>query len=375
MKFLRSLLPLLVIGLLCAVAVAPLLQGDSPCTHDGAFHYYRVAAMRHALRDGLLFTRYLPDLAFGYGYPFFNYRAALSYYLALVLHLGGLALPVALDLVYVLSIVGSAIAAYLLARDLFGPRAGLVAAVAYAYAPYQFLNALLRANAPESLALPLLPLILWAFRRLALTGRRRWFLVSVVSLAALYLTHNISSLLFTPFLLAYLATLWLVYRREGHWTATGGAFVLALGLAAFFLGPALLEQEYAQLHMSRVTRNNDFHYNFLSLTEILSPPQPVDTSLLNPPMCVHLGFVQAVLGGLGTVVGLIRWRGPDHRERRATVIFLALATIGLLWMSTDASLWLWEVVPLLPFVQFPWRLVGRAILPLSLLAGATFSPP
>jgi hypothetical protein len=328
--------------------------------------------MRHALQDGILFTRYLPDLAFGYGYPFFNYRAALSYYLTLALYLTGLTLPAALNGVYVLSILGSAITAYLLARDLFGPRAGLVAAIAYAYAPYQFLDALLRGNTPEAVALPLFPLILWAFRRLALTGQRRWFLVSVGSLAALFLTHNISSLLFVPFLAAYLAMLWLVYRREGHWLAVGGAFALALGLTAFFWGPALLEREYVQLHMSRVTRNNDFHYNFLSLAEILAPPAAVDTSLMNPPMRIHLGLVQAVLAGIGLVVGLVRWR---DRERRATLIFLAASAAIFIFMSTRASLWLWEHVPLFPFVQFPWRLIGRAALPVALLISAPFRHP
>lgn len=224
----------LVIFLSCIIAILPLLRADSPCTHDGGAHYFRVVATRQALQDGLLFTRFLPDLAFGYGYPFYNYRAALSYYLTLALHLAGLSLPMAQNLVYALSIVGSALAAYLLARDLFGPQAGIVAAIAYAYAPYQFLDALLRGNIPESVALSLLPLILWAFRRLALNGQRRWFLISAFSLAALYLTHNISSLLFTPFLIAFLCVLWLVYRREGHWMAVGGALVLALGMAAFF---------------------------------------------------------------------------------------------------------------------------------------------
>ncbi len=147
----HALLPVLL--LMAAVAVAPLLRADSPCSHDSAFHYYRIVAMRHALQDGLLFTRYLPDLAFGYGYPFFNYRAPLSYYLGLALYSTGLPLPVALNLVYVLSLLASAVAAYLLADDLFGPWAGLVAGVAYAYAPYQFLDALLRANMPESVAL------------------------------------------------------------------------------------------------------------------------------------------------------------------------------------------------------------------------------
>jgi len=376
---------LILVIFLCAIAVAPLLRSESPCTHDGALHYFRVTAMRHALQDGILFTRYLPDLAFGYGYPFFNYRAALSYYLALALHLTGLALPVTLNGVYVLSIAGSAIAAFLLARDLFGLQAGIVAAVAYAYTPYQFLDALLRSNAPESVALPLFPLILWAFRRLALTGHRRWFLVSVVSLSALHLSHVISFFLFTPFLLAYLIVLWLVYRQEGHWVATGGAFAMAWGLTAFFWGPALLERDYVQLHMSHVTRNNDFHYNFLSLAEVFAPPAPVDTSLMNPPMRIHLGLVQAILGGIGLVVGLIpstalrqssgqgsghrRWR---DRERRATLVFLALAAAVMIWMSTRTSLWLWEHIPLLPFVQFPWRFIGRAALPVALLASALF---
>jgi hypothetical protein len=360
-----------VLLLLCGVAITPLLRGPQPCTHDGGLHYFRVVAMRHALNDGIVFTRFLPNLAFGYGYPFFNYRAALSYYLALLLYLTGLSLPVALNGVYVLSILGAAGGAYLLARDIWGHDAGLVAAVAYAYAPYQFLDALVRGNMPESVALALLPSILWAFRRLALTGRRRWFLLSIGGLAALYLTHNISTLLFTPFLVVYLAALWLAYPHAGHWLKVGGALTLAVGLTAFFIGPALLEQDYVQLHLSRTTRNNDFHYNFVSLAEILSPPRPVDTSLLNPPMRVDLGLAQTVLAGLGLVGALLYRRG---REQRVTAVFMALAAAAMLWMSTARSVWMWEQLPLIAFVQFPWRLVGRAILPVALLAGAAIPP-
>ncbi len=367
----------LIIGLLCIIAILPLLRADSPCTHDGGAHYFRVVATRQALQDGLPFTRYLPDLAFGYGYPFFNYRAALPYYLALAFHLIGLALPVAQNLVYALSIVGSALAAYLLVRDLFGPQAGIIAAIAYAYTPYQFLNALWRGNIPESVALSLLPFILWAFRRLALSGQRRWFLVSAGSLAALYLTHNISSLLFTPFLIAFLFVLWLVYRHEGHWVAAGSALLLALGMAAFFWGPALLEKGYVQLHMSHTTRNNDFHFNFISLTEMFPPFAPIDTSLMNPSMRLHLGLVQAVLAGAGLIVGMFRAKGQRDKgatERQALLIFFAAFAAVCVFMSTRTSLWLWENVPLLPFIQFPWRFVGRATLPIALLAGASISP-
>jgi hypothetical protein len=362
-----SKLWLLVVLSLCIIAIFPLVQANSPCTHDGGAHYFRVVAMRQALRDGILFTRFLPDLAFGYGYPFFNYRAALPYYVILVLHLTGMGLPLATNLTYVLSILGAALGAYLAARDLFGPSAGLVAAVAYAYAPYQFLNALERGNLPESIALALLPFILWAFRRLVITGRQRWFLASVLSLTTLYLTHNISSILFTPFLIVYLFVLWLVHRSKGFWMQAGGALILGMALAAFFLVPALLEKNYVQLHMSYSTRNNDFHNNFVPLDELFSPPRATDTSLLNPPTQIHLGLAQVVLGGVGLIAGMVSRR---DREQRATLAFFAIGATAMIWMITPSSMWLWERIPLFRFVQFPWRLTGRAILPLALLTGA-----
>jgi hypothetical protein len=379
---LRRLLPALVIVLLCGVAVTPLLRGTMPCTHDGDLHYHRVAAMRHALRNGIVFSRWMPDLAFGYGYPFFNYREPFSYYLSLGLHLLGLPLPTVSNLIYVLCFLAAAGGAYVLARDLFGPRGGLVAAVAYAYAPYQFLDAVLRGNLLESIALALFPWILWAFRRLALREEKRWFVVSVGLLTTLMLSHNISSLLFVPFLFLYLVTLAIAYRWRGRWVWAVLALALALGLTTFFWLPALTEQGYVQLHMSRVTRNNDFHYNFLGLAEIFAPPEAADTALINPPMEIHVGLALATLGLLGLVLGWIRTRRPvdevavlRQRERRASLIFFAAFAVVFLFMSTSASLWLWEHVPLLPFVQFPWRFVGRAILPLVLLAAAAFYRP
>jgi hypothetical protein len=379
--------------LLCAVAIVPLLRSESPCSHDGGLHYYRVVAIRHALQQDLFFTRWLPDLAFGYGFPFFNYRGPVSYYLALGFHLTGLSLPLALNLVYVFSILGSALGTYLLARDLFGPQAGVVASVAYAYAPYQFLDALVRGNAPESVALALLPFILWTFRRLALRGGRQWFLASVGLLTVLYVTHNISSLLFTPLLLAYLAVLWLVYRGRGQWKRVVLALALALGLTAFFWFPALAEKGCVQLYLTGATRNNDFHYNFLGLTEVLAPPATRDTSLMNPPLEIKLGLAQTALAGVGLILGLVLLWGQEGgateelrpagvnstgreetREQRANLLFFAASAVFLVLMSTSASVWLWERVPFLSFVQFPWRFVGRASLPIALLGGATMLP-
>ncbi|MEM8862798.1 MAG: hypothetical protein AAGD96_31185, partial [Chloroflexota bacterium] len=57
------------------VLITPILSWTSvACTHDGHLHYHRVTALKVAWQNGLYFPRWVPDLAFGYGFPFFFYR-------------------------------------------------------------------------------------------------------------------------------------------------------------------------------------------------------------------------------------------------------------------------------------------------------------
>ncbi len=358
-----------VLTLLLAPALIWFLRGDVlPCTHDNDLHLYRITAMREALRHGWLFSRWLPNLALGYGYPFFNFREPLPYLVGEVGYALGVPLPLMLGLMYAVSLVAAGWGAYRLACDLFSEAAGWVAGTAYALGPYLLLDALRRGNLPESVALALLPWLLVAFHRLARDGGRRAFAAAVLGLVALFLSHNISSLLFAPFLGGMtLAWAW-VYRRRGKWGWAFGAAAMAVAMTAWFWFPALTEQETVQLHLSRTTRNNDFHYNFLTWREMLATvPAPHDPDFLNPPMRVYLGVAQGMLAVLGLGLGWRRYRDAAHR---VMLVALAVMAVFALWMATESSVWLWEAVPLLAFVQFPWRWVGRALLPAALLAGA-----
>src|SRR5512142_1405319 len=119
---------LILIGL---ILVAPLLQSSPLCTDDGALHVYRTVALDRALHDGLLYPRWFPDLAFGYGFPFFNYREPLGYYAVEALHLIGLNIALALNLVLAGSVVFGGLAMAGWVGDIFDRRAGLVAGLVY----------------------------------------------------------------------------------------------------------------------------------------------------------------------------------------------------------------------------------------------------
>ena len=361
-----------VLGLLLLPALLPLLQaGLLPCTHDNMFHAYRIVAMRSMLDHGWVFSRWVPNLALGYGYPFFNYREPLPYWIGEAGYLAGLPLSLVLGLIYAASMVGAAWGAYVLARDLFGEHAGWIAGVAYGFGPYVLLDPLRRGNLPESVALALLPWLFVAIRRVVLGRRRGTAIVTLALLVALFLTHNISSLLAAPFLGLYVVLMAFLYRDRKGWMTAFLVVGAAILLTAWFWLPALAERGMVQLDLSRATRNNDFHYNFVTWREmLLTPPVAHDPDYLNPPMRVSVGIGQLLLGVIGAVVGL---RGGVSRQQRSITLLMVVAAGAYLWMATPGSVAVWEGVGLLSFVQFPWRLVGRALLPLSLLAGQAAS--
>ena len=142
--------------------------------------------------------------------------------------------------------------------------------------------------------------------------------------------------------------------------------ILALGLTAFFWLPALAEGDAAQLYLTYSTRGNDYHFNFVALNDVLGGPGTSDPLLLNPPLRIILGWPQIALA----VSGLIAVRKMQTREQRAHVIAGAVLMIGLLFMALPMSVGVWDNLPLIRFVQFPWRFVGRALLPVALLSGA-----
>ena len=102
---------------------------------------------------------------------------------------------------------------------------------------------------------------------------------------------------------------------------------------------------------------------------MLSPVKAADPQLLNPPLQIRLGWLPFGLALLGLVSGIL----SRNKNKRAQAIFMGVMAVIFIFMSTSLSGFIWENLPLIEFVQFPWRFIGRAALPLAVLAGIPFS--
>lgn len=361
----------LVIPLLGLVAAWSTLTQSLPNTDDGALHMLRLVQLDRCLQHGRLCLRWAPDFAHGYGYPGFNYYMNLPTIYAEGLHLLGLGFPQAMAGGLLTALVLSGWGTYLLVRDLAGRYAGLIAAVAYMYAPYQFFDSAYRGNLPESWALALVPWVLWAARRAAVRRCWRAIVPFAVAYGALLFTHNIYALITSALLGAYLALLWWQNGRSLREAGRLGTMVLlGLALGAFFWVPAFFERGWTRYSPGLF----DIQAYFLPLQELLAPPPQHDLSALNPDVPRSLNW-----GMLGLVAaGAIGWMFGSKRDRSSTNRQALPAGEWLLFMIVvvvTAALTLPVAAPLyrlfrpLQWIQMPWRFLGLTSLAGSVCAG------
>jgi hypothetical protein len=372
-------LPLVTLFLLSLLiglyAAQPLLSRRIAEGADTLLHYFRLAQVAALWDQGILFSRWSPDLAYGYGYPLFNYYAPLSYYVAEFLHLASLALPAAFVGTFVLIFLGASAAAFLWARDVVGAPVAIVSAAAFALSPYLMINLLHRGALAESMALALMPLIFWLAYRAVID--RQWYfrLATVLFFAALILTHNISALILTPILAAYILLLDFSYSaRDDHSSLSLRSailsdlwlLVLAIVVTAWYWLPALGEQNLVQISQTFGPDHFRYENNFLSLRELLAGPFFLDVRLANQAFPLALNLLALALG----IIGVATYRNPSLRRiDRLHILFAATATLIFCIMMFSVSAPIWETLPLLKYLQFPWRFLGIATLFLAILAG------
>ncbi|MDO8673488.1 MAG: 6-pyruvoyl-tetrahydropterin synthase-related protein [Dehalococcoidia bacterium] len=368
----------LLVALSAAFSTMPLLQPYFFASSDGLFHLYRLMEYDLLLKGGIWYPRWAPDFFFGAGMPLFNYYAPLTYYLAEFFHLMGAGYIDSLRLLVFASMVLSGLGALLYARTFFSPLASLLVAIVYMYAPYHIVNLYYRGDIAEYLAYTWFPFILWALIRLVQRKSYAYLFAGSVFYAALILTHNLSALIFSGFLIIYSLSALVGEHRTGLFVwrelLADTLRVLtmataALALSTFFWLPAMAERSLISL--DRLLAAINFHEYFPTVEELFS------TDLIHRYGIVfrdadvfgfRLGAFQTVFLFIG--LALLVWQRRRLKPGAKLEGFASLAITGVcLFLIFPISVWVWESLPMLSLTQFPWRFLAFIALPGAFLAG------
>lgn len=380
MKFLQKIFkhpnfwPIVVVLFFTFLATRTLFTSGYFNMHDD-LQMMRQLEMEKCFLDLQIPCRWVPDMGYGFGFPLFNFYPPLPYLIGQVIRLVGFSFVDTVKLVFALSFFISGIGMYLLAKEFFGKWGGVFSAIFYVWAPYHSVDVYVRGAMNEAWALTWFPFILWTAYKFIKEkeGVKKFLLPLAFSWFALLTSHNLMVLIFTPlFALWCLIFLW----REKAWKKIPQLIipgVLAFGLAAFFTLPSILEQKYVQVS-TLIVGYYDYTAHYVSLGQLLlSRFWGFGASVwgLEDKMPFQIGHLHWILSLI-----IVGWAGFILIKKRKlensllVIILMVLAGWFALFMAHSRSIFIWQALPFLRFVQFPWRFLTLATLGFSFAVGA-----
>jgi hypothetical protein len=190
---------------------------------------------------------------------------------------------------------------------------------------------------------------------------RAWLFISAAFVALLAVTHNITALYVLPLLALYLVLMAWHEHVFSRLPTAAAALALGLGLSAFYWLPAIAERGYIRLG-GIVGGDFDATRNLFPLVKIVQP------SLVFHywgGLAFHFALSQVLLATVSILATAFQ-----PKSLRFTLGVWAGALTLILFLLSDLSQPLWQVVPLVRYIQFPWRLLGPAALLVALLSGS-----
>lgn len=359
-------------------------------------HGARIVEMTRALADGHFPVRWTKNLGYGFGMPLFEFYGPLPFYWGSLIYWLTGNLVWSLKSIILVANLATLVGGYLLGKKIsestkFSDQAGLFLAAAVVLAPYRAVNIFVRGAWSELWGLMFLVWLFWALLKLVRQEKGAVVWVSLF-LAGVMLSHNLTILMALPFILIWVLINWgqlvltnnQLYRLKNkfNWPAIGkliGQGLLSAGLglslAAFYWLPAIVEKDLTKMADLILAGYFDYHLHFLYLRQFLLPNWQYGGSSWGPDdqLSFFLGFGQ-LAGLIFLSWGWIKKILLTKVKRHSSVLvagwwliglFISLALAGLL--TTAKTVWLWENIPGLSYLQFPWRFLTIICLLIAIL--------
>ncbi len=372
-KSVRGWLSALGVSLATALlVVSPFFWRGNASGHDIAFHASSWLDVAGQWKEGIVFPRWCEWANNGFGEPRFIFYPPLSWILGAAL---GFVAPwnAVPGLFVVIAQTLAGISMFAMGRRILATSPAKFAAACYAANPYALLVVYMRSDFAEQLACALLPLLLLAALQLSGLIKNRWRSWTRVTgifallFAGVWLCNAPAAVTASYSLALLFAWAALAERSLAPLWRSAGGLALGFGLAGFYLLPAAYEQRWVNIGQA-LSSGLQPAQNFLyTVTEDLEHNAFNRIASSVAVLLIVMTVVAALLATRTT-------KNPEN-ETVAGKVWPVIAVLGAgatILMLRPSSI-LWEFLPKLRFVQFPWRWMGILAVPYAYFGGAVMT--
>lgn len=332
------------------------------------FHLFRLYEFERCVHDLQIPCGWAPDVGFEYGEPVFNFYGQFPYFIGQLFLFTGFSKIDAIKILFILSLAGSAISMYYLARKIWGDgKAALLSSIVYLYAPYRSVDVWVRGALSESLAFVLFPLIVLTLHNFISTGKVKMLMLFSLLLAILILTHNLSVLMLLLFIVPWLAVTVVREKRVGKTFYLLPAVLFSLLLSAFYVLPVIFDANLVHLNYT-TTGYFDFRGHFATIYQLLlSGFWGYGASVFGPEdgLSLSVGQLQWIIPLLAVI--LLFFKKDKHKWQASVLVLIGWVA---LFLTHNKSAFIWEKIPFFAYLQFPWRWLTIALFSFSLASGS-----
>ncbi|MDA1051653.1 MAG: hypothetical protein O3C40_14385 [Planctomycetota bacterium] len=328
---------------------------ETPLTHDGLRYYYLANHFAEAVHHGFHYPRWLPNAYGGYGYPTFVFYQPGFFFVVLPFALVFQKATTAVYAALVLLLFVGGLGAYKTGCELGDSTTGALVSLLFLITPYLYVDLLVRGDFSELTAMLLSPWALFALMRTFQTLRTERVAVGSMSLFALALTavifsHPIVALFFVP------STILIgVYVALGDekWASCIMHLAAGLSVALILSSPYwfhLISMKEFVCYESAISGGYGPENHVVHFPQFFSRAWGYGYSAagLSDEISFQLGLPHAIFA----LVGFFSM--PHSRWVQASFILY----VALILLMTPELGRVWHAIPILRFVQFPWRILA-----------------
>lgn len=350
----------LLFSLLIAIFAGRMLLTDHHFYVHDDIQVFRVNEFINCFKEGQIPCRWSNNLGKGYGMPWFNFYPPMIYLIPAMIHQTGLSIIASLNLLMFLSFILAAWGMYCLVKALtMREDVAYLGSILFTLYPFHATNVFLRGVYAENLAWSLAPWILYYLYRQAKSGIFEKVLPWLFAL--IFLTHVISSFLIIGSALVFVSLI----NFKSIKLVLGQIF-LAICFSAFFLIPALVEKNLVQ-STSLIEGYYSYLNHFVTLKQLfINYTWNYGSSYWDTPsveMGYMVGHIHLILLSVLSLITIIYYR---HSEKLKLIIAMIGIFIFTIFLTHNQSAPIWRMVSNLSYIQFPWRFIGWAGIPLVL---------